>query len=85
MHEAGRGRKKKNKPALQFWERKKNVSSAKPIFMLMLSLQHQNLCVVSNFILLPENEVIGERQSAFAFFRSLVVLAVTASFISLET
>lgn len=51
----------------------------------MLSLQHQNLCVVSNFILFPENEVIGERQSAFAFFRSLMVLAVTASFISLET
>lgn len=45
--------------------------------MLMLSLQHQDLCVVSNFILFPENEVIGGRQSAFAFFRSLVVLAVT--------
>lgn len=76
MHEAGREKKNK-KPALQFWECKKNVSSAKPIFMLMLFLQHQNLCVVSNFILLWENEVIGAKTECICFFRPSVLLAVT--------
>lgn len=36
-------KKKKKKQALQFCECKKNVSSSKPIFMLMCFLQHQNL------------------------------------------
>ena len=31
------------KQALQFCECKKNVSSSKPIFMLICFLQHQNL------------------------------------------
>lgn len=71
LREAGR----KQKQALQFWECRGNVSSSQPVFMPMLFLQLQNLCVVSNFIFLQENEATGAK-TVLCFFRPSVVFAV---------
>lgn len=47
--------------------------------MLMLSPQHRNLCVVSDFILLRENAVIGAETECGCSCRPSAVLAVTGS------
>jgi hypothetical protein len=52
---------------LQFWECKKNVSSTKPIFMLMFFLWWQSHCMASDFILLKENKGIEAETERAAF------------------